>query len=120
LGRRKVNRWGDIMTTEENKPKGTEEAIRKAIERGEFENLKGKGKPLNLDDYFDTPEDTRIGYSLLKNAGFVPEEVELLNQITEIKARIKETTNESDRKVLYRKLLDVQLKYDLRMERLKK
>jgi|WetSurMetagenome_2_1015567.scaffolds.fasta_scaffold503233_2 hypothetical protein len=108
------------MTTEKDDPKGTEAAIQNAINRGDFDNLKGKGKPLDLNNYYDTPEDVRIGFSLLKNAGYIPEEVELLNKITEIKTKIKETDNETERKELYKRLLDAQLKYDIRMERLKK
>ena len=41
--------------------------IREAIERGEFDELKGKGKPLDLDAYFATPEDIRMAYSILKS-----------------------------------------------------
>lgn len=41
-----------------------EEKIQKAIENGEFDNLEGKGKPLNLDEYFAAPEDVRVGYSM--------------------------------------------------------
>ena len=66
------------MPNHSDDPEGTEGAIRSAIERGEFDNLKGKGKPLDLNEYFDTPEDIRLGYTLLKNAGYVPEEVQLL------------------------------------------
>jgi hypothetical protein len=108
------------MATEKDESKGMEEAIQKAIERGNFDNLKGKGKPLDLNDYYDTPEDVRIGFSLLKNAGYIPEEVELLNTINEIKAKIKDTKSETERKELSKKLLENQLKYDLRMERFTK
>lgn len=108
------------MPTHEDDPKGTEEVIRNAIERGEFGNLKGKGKPLDLNDYFNTPEDIRLGYALLKNAGYIPDEVQLLNQISEIKRKIPEEKNESKLRELRKQLRDVQLKYDLRMERLNK
>ena len=54
-----------------------EEQIQRAMSEGKFDNLKGAGKPLNLDDYFATPEDIRAGYTLLKNNDFVPPEVEL-------------------------------------------
>jgi hypothetical protein len=47
-------------------------------------DLPGKGKPLDLDEYFRCPEDLRIGYSILKNAGYVPEEVEQLQQISRL------------------------------------
>jgi hypothetical protein len=36
---------------------------REAIATGEFHNLPGKGKPLDLGAYFATPEDLRMGYS---------------------------------------------------------
>jgi hypothetical protein len=99
-------------------PEGTEGAIQSAIERGEFSNLKGKGKPLDLNEYFDTPEDIRLGYTLLKNAGYVPEEVQLLNQLEELKAKIKIGKDENRIRELRKQLRDTQLKYDLRMERL--
>jgi hypothetical protein len=108
------------MPIDKNDSKGTEAAIRDAIERGDFKNLKGKGKPLNLNGYFDTPEDIRVGYSILKNAGYIPEEVELLNQITELKDKIKTTNDINQGKELQKKLHDTQLKYDLRMERYNK
>ena len=46
--------------------KHAEDRIRDAIERGEFDELPGKGEPLNLDAYFATPEHLRVGYSILK------------------------------------------------------
>jgi len=52
------------MPIQSNDPEGTEGAIRSAIERGEFDNLKGKGKPLDLNESFDTPEDIRLSYTL--------------------------------------------------------
>lgn len=49
-----------------------EEKIKQAIARGEFDNLAGKGKALDLNTYFNTPEDVRMGYSILKSNDFVP------------------------------------------------
>lgn len=66
-----------------------EQIIREGMARGEFENLKGKGKPLNLDDYFNTPEDVRMGFSILKSGEFVPEEVERLKEIAELREKIR-------------------------------
>lgn len=37
-----------------------ESLIKEAMERGEFENLPGKGKPIDLTAYFDTPEEVRM------------------------------------------------------------
>lgn len=58
--------------------RGLEALIKEAIAKGEFDQLPGKRQPLDLDAYFQSPEDMRMGHSNLKNAGFVPEEAQLL------------------------------------------
>jgi hypothetical protein len=49
-----------------------DEKIKEAFAKGEFDNLPGKGKPLDLDAYFATPEHLRMGYSILKSADIIP------------------------------------------------
>lgn len=61
-----------------------ERKIAEAVSRGEFDQLPGQGHPLVLDDDPLVPEDLRVAYRVLKNAGFVPPEVETLNQIAEL------------------------------------
>jgi len=46
-----------------------EEIIQAAMTRGEFDNLPGAGKPLDLDSYFAAPEDLRMARAMLKSAG---------------------------------------------------
>src|SRR5215475_14118586 len=70
-----------------------DEKIKESIARGEFDNLPGKGKPLDLDAYFATPEHLRIGYSILKGAEIVPEEMELLKQIEGLKRSLESSTS---------------------------
>lgn len=53
-----------------------EARIEKAIAQGALDNLPGSGRPLELDDDRFVPEGLRAAYRLLKNAGFVPPEVE--------------------------------------------
>ena len=57
-----------------------DEQIHEAQARGDFDNLPGTGKPLNLDD---TPftGDKALAYSLLKQNGYAPLEVELAKEI---------------------------------------
>jgi len=43
-----------------------EQRIKEAMEKGEFENLPGKGKPIPLEDDSHVPEDLRLAYKLLK------------------------------------------------------
>lgn len=50
--------------------------IREAMERGEFDNLQGIGKPLNLEPDQEVPEDMALAFKILKNAGFAPEWIE--------------------------------------------
>lgn len=52
-----------------------DKAIREAQERGEFDNLPGKGKPLRWDDEHVPPE-WRMAARILKNAGFAPSWIE--------------------------------------------
>jgi hypothetical protein len=66
-----------------------EEQIRKAMAEGEFENLSGKGKPLDLENYFKTPESLRLAYSILKSGQFVPQEVALLKEIEELESQLQ-------------------------------
>ena len=94
-----------------------DEQIGKAISEGKFDNLKGAGKPLNLDDYFAAPEDLRAGYTLLKNNEFVPAEVELLKEIGILRAKIKNCAGENERKILSEKLNERSLALTMILER---
>ena len=74
--------------------KFVDEQIRKAIEDGDFDNLAGQGKPIDLRAYFETPEDLRLAYSILKSNNFVPTEVEVLKEIDALKKRLEETSDD--------------------------
>ena len=65
-----------------------ENRIREAMEQGEFDNLPGAGQPLSLEEYFSTPEDVRMAYSILKSANCRPFEVEMLNEIARLERAI--------------------------------
>jgi len=61
-----------------------EQRIREAEARGEFDDLPGSGEPLSLEqDNPFIPAELRTAYRLLKNAGYLPEEVCLLKDIEE-------------------------------------
>jgi len=65
-----------------------ENRIREAMEQGEFDNLPGAGQPLSLEEYFSTPEDVRMAYSILKSANCRPLEVEMLKEIARLERAI--------------------------------
>ncbi|MBU2621353.1 MAG: DUF1992 domain-containing protein [Proteobacteria bacterium] len=58
-----------------------EQRILDAQRKGEFDNLPGAGKPLDLEDSSSVPEDLRIAYKILKNADYIPPELELKKEI---------------------------------------
>jgi hypothetical protein len=58
-----------------------DQQIREAMERGDFDNLKGSGKPQNLARDPNVPEDWELAYNVLKNAGYAPDWIETLNTI---------------------------------------
>jgi hypothetical protein len=77
-----------------------EERIKEAQRAGAFDNLPGKGKPLDLEDLSWVPEDLRIGYLVLKNAHVLPPEVELLKDIHTIEDLLKHVEDEGERRAL--------------------
>lgn len=60
-----------------------ETRIQEAIEQGELRDLPGEGKPLRLDDDSAIPEELRVAYRILKNAGFLPPELQLRKEARE-------------------------------------
>lgn len=93
-----------------------EAKIKEAIRNGEFDNLPSKGKPINLDNWARLPEDIRVGYTLLKNAGYVPEEVQLLKKVGELRRQFTSSNNQNEKAVISNKLRETELKYNLLME----
>lgn len=60
----------------ENKPRGIEEIIQQAMREGAFDNLPGKGKPLDLEDNPHLEPEWQLAYHLLKQNGFAPQFIE--------------------------------------------
>ncbi len=59
----------------------TEEIIQSAQRRGDFDNLPGKGKPSQVPEYDPYAGPEAESYRILKNAGFVPEWIDLRTKI---------------------------------------
>ncbi len=76
-----------------------EERIKEAMERGEFNDLEFKGKPLELKEDPFVPEELKIAYRMLKNAGFLPKEVELRKEIAELEAYLDEDHQDTYAKI---------------------
>ena len=65
-----------------------EKTIQEALARGELDDLPGAGRPLALDDDALVPEELRLAYRILKNAGYVPPELETLKEIEQLEALV--------------------------------
>jgi len=94
-----------------------EQIIQEAMARGDFDDLPGKGKPLDLDAYFSAPEDLRLAYSVLKNAGYLPEEVELLREVAALRARLDACTDDAERAGVLRAIDEKQMLFNLLNEK---
>jgi hypothetical protein len=93
-----------------------EAKIKEAMENGEFDNLSGKGKPIDLTAYFATPEDLRLGYSILKNANVIPQEMSLLKEIESLKEKFERCAGKDEREKLKQEIDDKTLKFNLLFE----
>ncbi len=89
----------------------TEARIKQAIDRGELNDLPGEGSRLDLDDDVLVPEQLRVAYRILKNSGFVPEELALRREISDIHGLLHGITDDCERARAVKRLqmLKVQL-----------
>ena len=74
-----------------------EQRIREAQENGEFDDLPGAGAPLELDDDALVPEELRAAYRLLKNAGFLPPELEAHREIRQLEQLLQTVEDDGKR-----------------------
>jgi hypothetical protein len=75
-----------------------ERKIQQAMAEGTLADLSHwKDKPLPDDDMASVPADLRMVYRLLKNAGYVPEEVALQQEITSLEQALATCTEEREK-----------------------
>jgi hypothetical protein len=96
-----------------------ERRIREAIERGELDNLELAGKPLPLDANPFVPDDLRIAYKVLKDAGFLPPEIELRKEIVTLKELLRDLDEgeDAERVRLARRINERVLRLNLMLRR---
>lgn len=90
-----------------------ERRIREAMERGEFDDLPGAGRPLELEDDAMIPPELRAAYKILRNAGCLPPELELRKEIVTLRELLRAVEDESERKATVRELNRKLLKLSL-------
>lgn len=90
-----------------------EQRILEAQRNGAFDNLPGKGKPLEIEDLSWVPEDLRIGYHVLKNAHILPPEAELLKDIHTLEDLLKHVEDEGERRALAKSIQFKMIRLDM-------
>lgn len=95
----------------------SEDRIKKAYKDGDFDNLKGFGKPLELEDLSAIPEELRMVYKILKNSGYAEEESHLRKEMMTIEDLIKKCDNSSEKDNLVRKMNEKLLRYNQLMSK---
>jgi len=81
-----------------------ERQIQEALERGEFDNLPGKGRPLQIEDDSHIPEDLRLAYKILKNADCLPPELQLKKEIRQMEDLLESLPDEREKYMLMKKI----------------
>jgi hypothetical protein len=90
-----------------------EQRIREAAGQGAFDDLTGAGQPLSLDDDVAVPAELRAAYRLLKNAGYLPPELQLRRDIVEAEQLLALAEQAEERASHSRRLRYLMMRLDL-------
>jgi septation ring formation regulator EzrA len=102
----------DIMTTI------AEDKIKAAIQSGEMDDIAGMGKPLELkDDLPGMSPELKMGYRLLKNAGFVNEELELKKEMLSLEDLMACCQDDAEKIRLEKKLTKKRMRFNEMMKK---
>jgi hypothetical protein len=74
-----------------------EARIAEAARAGAFDNLPGAGRPLALEDDRLIPEESRTAYRILRNAGFVPAELETRREAATLRHLLAAATDDAEK-----------------------
>ena len=96
------------------------QSLRDSQRSGELQSAKGYGQPLDFGDgYEQTPPELRMAFKALKDAGFVPPEVEAMRQIAALRAQLESTGDAAEADTLRRRISELQQHVALRLEKLR-
>ncbi|HQC99812.1 MAG TPA: DUF1992 domain-containing protein [Aquabacterium sp.] len=95
--------------------------IAEAEKRGDLAGAEGYGKPLHGDDGWErTPDEVRMPFKMLKSAGIVPHEVELIRERAALRQRLAAATTDEETRAAQQALAQLELTLALRMESLRR
>jgi hypothetical protein len=107
--KKEASRWGKIEIKRRMVmdlfSRMAEDKIQEAIKNKEFENLPGLGKPLDLkDDLPGMSAEMKMGYRILKNAGYIPKDVDLRKEMITLNDLISVASDDEEIARLQEKL----------------
>lgn len=68
--------------------------IAQAMKRGEFDNLEGAGKPLNMDDNPFAADEMHLAYKILKDNGYAPYWIELGKEVETLRIKFNKEVDD--------------------------
>ncbi len=87
---------------------------------GELRHARSWGRPLDLGDGYDeTPAELRMGMKILKDAGVVPAEVELMREIEALRRSLEGAGDDEATRAGRQRLSEMQQALSLRLEKLR-
>ena len=93
-------------------------SLAESARSGELQAAPSYGKPLNFGDGYDeTPAELRMGMKVLKDAGVVPPEVELMQRIATLDKRAAAESSPEVAASLRQEAADLRLALQMRLER---
>jgi hypothetical protein len=94
--------------------------LREAELTGELRAAPSFGKPMpSIEGYDETPQELRLPFKILKDAGVVPPEVELMQQLGAMRQRLAACDDPAEQRSLRQRISDQQQLIALRVERLR-
>ena len=85
-----VSPWSVIQSIAERR-------IEESMARGDFDDLPGRGRPLELEDDSHVPPELRMAYKVLRNAGCVPPELAERTEISNLADMLEHCGDEQER-----------------------
>ncbi len=100
---------------------GVDEVIRQWVQKveqtGEIRNTPGFGEPFKFEDgYLETPTELRMAYKILKDAGYVPAEIEMVQRLAALREQLGATQGEQQQRELKIKIAELQQKVTMMLE----
>ncbi|MGE6753422.1 DnaJ family domain-containing protein [Rossellomorea sp. NPDC071047] len=90
----------------------SEQRIKKAYEDGDFKELPGFGKPLNLDDDLGVPQELKMAHRMMKNVGYSTDEMNVKKEMMRIEDLLRVCDDDLEKQELKKSLSENMLKYN--------